>query len=47
MAAYGHICLYMHHFGAQEVCETSLQRIHNQEAGEHYTKLTQLQCSST
>ena len=33
MAEYGHIYSYMHHFGAQEVHKTSLQRMHTQEAG--------------
>ena len=47
IAAYSHIYLYMHHSGAQKVHETSLQRIHTQEAGVYYTKLTQLRCSAT
>ena len=38
-AAYGYVYSYMHHFGAWEVHETSLQHIRTQEAGVHYTKL--------
>ena len=47
MAAYGHIYSYMHHFGAWKVSKTSSQGIHTQEVGAHYTKLTQLRCSTT
>ena len=47
MALYSHIYLYMHNFVAQEVQETYSQCIHTQEAGVHYTQLTQLRCSAT
>ena len=47
MAKYGHIYPYMQYLGAQEVREIPLQRINNQEAGLHYTKLTQLWCNAT
>ena len=47
MAVYGHIYSYMHHFGAQEVCKTSLQHIHTHKAGVCYIKLTQLRFSAT
>ena len=33
MTAYGHIYSCMHYFGTWEVCKTSSQRIHTQEAG--------------
>ena len=39
MAVYGHICPYMQHLGAQEMCEIPSQHIHTQEAGACYTKL--------
>ena len=51
MAAYGHIYiyiyLYIHYFDAQEVHKTYSQYIHTQAAGARYTKLTQLQFSTT
>ena len=47
MAIYSHIYSWMHYFSTQEVFETFSQRIHTQEAGEHYTKLIQLRCSAT
>ena len=47
IAAYSHKYPYIHCICAQEVCKTPSQCIHTQEAGEHYTRLTQLQCSAT
>ena len=46
-AKYGHIYLYMQLLGAQEVCVSSSEPIHTQEACACYTKLTQLWCSAT
>ena len=46
MATYGYIYSYMQYLGTEEVCETSSQRIHTQEAGVHGTKLTQPQYSA-
>ena len=44
MDAYSYIYLYMQHLGAWEVCRIRSQCTHTQEAGECYTKLTQLWC---
>ena len=47
MAAYGHIYLYMHYFGPQEVHETYSQHTHTQKAVAYYPKLTELRFSAT
>ena len=40
IAAYDDGYSYMQYSGAQEMCKTSSQCIHTQEAGAHYTNLT-------
>ena len=45
-----YIALYTHiflHICTQKVRTTHSQRIHTQEAGAHYTSLTQIQCRTT
>ena len=41
MAAYSHIYLYMHQFGAQEAHNTNSKYIHSREADARYTSMVQ------
>ena len=47
MAEYSHIHPYMLHIYTQEVQAIASKLINSQESGVHYTKLTQLWCSTT
>ena len=47
MDVYSHIYPYMLAACTWEVCAIASQRINTQETGVHYTKLTQLWCSTT
>ena len=47
IAVYGYTYPYVQHVGAIKVPKTPSQRIHTQEVGVSYTKLTQLWCNAT